>query len=53
MFISNWGTQIWFWDDLEAWQEKSTRPFDCGNVLSTYLVLKLEDQDQTQDGDEV
>ena len=30
MFISSWGNQVWFWDDLEAWQAKSIRSFDCG-----------------------
>jgi hypothetical protein len=25
-----------------------TRPFDCGSVFGTLLVLKLEDQDQAQ-----
>ena len=32
---------------------KGTRPLDYGSVLDIHLVLKLEDQDQTQDGDEV
>ena len=51
MFIRNWGIQVWFWVDLEVIVE-CTRS-RLWSILNTYLVLKLEDQDQTQDGDEV
>jgi hypothetical protein len=40
------------WDDIEAWQVKSTRPFDSGVYLA-HNWYSFEDQDQAQDEDEV
>ena len=53
MIISVWGTYVWFWIDLEAWQVMSTRSFDCGMYLVYTFSTQIEDQDQTQEEDEV
>jgi hypothetical protein len=53
MIISDWGTKVWFWDELEAWEIMITRLFDCGVYLAHIFGTQIEDQDQAQDEDEV
>ena len=52
MIISDWGTYVWFWIELEAWQAMSIRPFDWGVYLEhiwySRLMIKTKPLDENQ-----
>jgi len=48
IIISDWGTYVWFWIELEAWQAMSTR-----HLIKHTFGTQVEDQDQAQNEDEV
>ena len=47
IFISGWGTYVWFWEELKEWQVLGTRPFECtyhifGTQIGRSRLSKVE-----------
>ena len=50
IFISGWGTYVWFWNELEAWQRWVQVHLIKKCIWHTFGT-QIEDQDQHQDED--
>ena len=50
MFISGWGTYVWFWNELEAWQ-RWVQVHLIKECFWHTFGTQVEDQDQHQDED--